>query len=616
MPANGQKAASETLNNIFGNGLNQKLNALNKPTSSRDSSWDNNKTMLPGEAPPKATAAPAGNNKYTYTGLCDALNAYEEGLVKDGTVKYANQYVIEFAPASLGSSGVIMPGTSDKKLGPMQQNNTAKDKIDSTTNTFNSKAKNIAVSQGTQIVQFIEMTMRNSRYITDQLKTTIDQVSGNAMPSVSATTNNTTSWFKITTNAVPISRKVDTIRHDYAYRITYTISTYALNEAQSQYFPGAQFRGVQKLYNYWFTGQNTQVLSYEQSYNNQYYNALGAKTNTSDQQYAYGNPLVNQVGYIGNALGPNKNVPSPRSGQSDQQAENGANNPASTLADYLYSFTDQGEVTLQIVGDPAWLVQQESKGITAAGFEFGSGFYSDGTVNPDIQQVVFAVNWNAPADYNNGKSGPYSGTGLVDINASSTQGNSNNLSTAPSQATAAYTATQVRSTFSKGKFTQELKGNALKNLNPAALSDVTGRPPNVATTAGSRTPSISAGDSSISLADQMNPNLWDSVPSNTTVSNPNSSESVVAPPLQPQSEPEAPTSNGDIDVFAGLAGTGGFTPPQNAATVKVFGDTGTTVTPVTPNATSQALQNGQTVVFTESGTQITTATQTMAPKDA
>jgi hypothetical protein len=56
----------------------------------------------------------------------------------------------------------------------------------------------------------------------------------------------------------------------YYYKITYTISTYALNEAQSQYFPGAQFRGVQKVYNYWFTGQNTQILSYEQSYNNQY----------------------------------------------------------------------------------------------------------------------------------------------------------------------------------------------------------------------------------------------------------------------------------------------------------------------------------------------------------
>ena len=572
-------------------------------------------------APQKATAAPTGNNKYTYTGLCDALNAYEQSLVKAGTVEYANQYAIEFAPASLASSGIVLPGTSDKKMAPSQQNITAKAVVDSNTNTFNNKGKNIAVTQGTQIIQFIEMTMRNSRYITDQLKVTQDQVTGNSIPSTSTTTNKTTTWFKITVNAVPISPKIDKLRNDYAYKITYTISTYALNEAQSQYFPGAQFRGVQKVYNYWFTGQNTQILSYEQSYNNQYINVLSSKTKTQGKQ-SVDNALSNSVGY---GIGLPKNVPSPRSGQSDQQAENGANNPASTLADYLYSFADQSEITLQIVGDPAWLVQGEPKGITASAFQFG-GFYSDGTVNPDVQQVVFAVNWNAPSDYNNGTSGPYSGTGLMEVNASNTQGNNNNLANSPTQASAAYTATQVRSTFSKGKFAQELKGNALKNLNPTQLASVTGRPsgssntkqPSVNQPQGStRTPNLATDNngSSISITDQFNPNLWDSETNNVPVSAPNATTPAGAPPIQPQTPASVPTSNGDIDVFAGLAGTGGFTPPQNAATaVKVFEDTGTTI--ATPNATSQALRNGQTVVFTESGTRITTEAQSMAAKDA
>ena len=39
-------------------------------------------------------------------------------------------------------------------------------------------------------------------------------------------------------------------------------------------------------------------------------------------------------------------------------------------------------------------------------------------------------------------------------------------------------------------------------------------------------------------------------------------------------------------------------------------------TTATPSATSQALQNGQTVVFTDSGTRITTEAQSMAAKDA
>jgi hypothetical protein len=535
-------------------------------------------------APPKATAAPTGTTKYTYTGLCDALNAYEQSLVKAGTVEYANQYAIEFAPASLASSGIVLPGTSDKKMAPGQQTNTAKNKVLPETNTFNSKGKNIAVSQGTQIIQFIELTMRNSRYITDQLLVTQDQVTGNSIPSTSITTNKTTSWFKITVNAVPVSPKIDKGRNDYAYKITYSISTYALNEAQSQYFPEAQFRGVHKVYNYWFTGQNTQILSYEQSYNNQYINVLSSKTQTQGKQ-GIDNALSNSVGY---GIGLPKNVPSPRSGQSDQQAENGANNPASTLADYLYSFSDQSEITLQIVGDPAWLVQAEPKGITAKAFEFG-GFYSDGTVNPEVQQIVFAVNWNAPSDYNNGSSGPYSGTGLMEVNASNTQGNNNNLANSPMQASAAYTATQVRSTFSKGKFTQELKGNALKNLNPTQLASVARRstessnPTQVTANqpqSNTRIPSIVAANNGFkNLTNQLNPNLWNSEPNNIPVASPNLSQSVEAPPIQPQSPAGIPTSNGGLNIniptgssvtVGGLtltndfANSGGFNPAQAA----------------------------------------------------
>jgi hypothetical protein len=214
----------------------------------------------------------------------------------------------------------------------------------------------------------------------------------------------------------------------------------------------------------------------------------------------------------------------------------------------------------------------------------------------------------------------------MEVNASNTQGNNNNLANSPMQASAAYTATQVRSTFTKGKFTQELKGNALKNLNPTQLASVTGRPSGSSNTnqpatnqpqGSTRIPNLATDNngSAINLENQLNPNLWNSEPNNIPVAAPNSSTSVGAPPIQPATPAEAPTSNGDIDVFAGLAGTSGFTPPQNAATaVKVFGDTGTTT--ATPSATSQALQNGQTVVFTDSGTRITTEAQSMAAKDA
>ena len=431
--------------------------------------WDNNSTPLPA---PKASAAPGGTLQYIYTGLCAAMNQYEKNLVKKGTVEIANVYEVQFAPDSLKAERVAIPGPTDQLATPMQSNQTAKDKLPETNKT-NNKARNIAVKAGTQIMQFIETTIRNSSYITKQQTAIQDQLSGEDKPSDSSSSNKTTTWFKISTSATPIGSQIDKKRNDFAYSIVYTVSIFKINQAQSQYFPEAQFQGVHKVYNYWFTGLNTQVLSFEQKYDTAYINALSGKTPTPP---IGGFPnLAAQVQY---GIGPIKNVPSIASGQSDKGAQNAALNPASTLADFLYSQQDQAEATLQIVGDPSWIQQGEVIGINALNFNF-QGFYPDGTINTDAQQAVFVINWNAPTDYNEGTSGPASGDGLMPMSTSGATGTnppstkSAGAKTSPqaAQASAAYVAKNLKSTFSKGKFEQTLTGTLLKNLNAKQLTD-------------------------------------------------------------------------------------------------------------------------------------------------
>jgi hypothetical protein len=627
MPANGQDAAASQLNtaatwlkntyNTVSNDVAAGVRKINGVIAGAVADKS--------QAPPKADAAPGGSTKYAYTGLCDAMNTYEQDLVKKGTVMYANQYVIEFAPKTLASSGVTLQGTTAYSTTPTQQSRTAKAVTDSNSNSVNNKGKTFSVSQGTQIIQFIEMIMRNSRYVTDQLKVTTDQVTGNSVASSSATSTKPTTWFKITVNAVPIGDKIDTKRHDYPYKITYTISTYAINEAQSQYFPDAQFRGVQKVYNYWFTGQNTQVLSYEQGYNTQYINVLSSKTNVQGPQ-SLNNDLAGSVGY---GMGPNKNVPAPASAQSDQQAANGANNPASTLADYLYSQSDQSEITLQIVGDPAWLVQGEVLGITSKAFQF-TGFYPDGTVNPDAQQVVFAVNWNAPADYD-------LDTGLMNVNATATKGKADNLSTSPPQASAAYTATSVKSTFSKGKFIQELKGNVLKNLSPKQLAAATaGAARNTTNTPvpiapGSRSSTVAdSNENTDQLAGAVASGTAWTPASNTSQQPADSSSPVSGEPVQLAPPAEQPTSNGDIQQT-----TDNPPPPKvdinspvqansdEAAAVKAYVDAGGTFPAGTGPVTSGPLYDAvasakQSLIARQQAyaALANTNTQLMAPRDA
>lgn len=427
---------------------------------------DTNSTKTdPTKPPSKADAAPKASGPYTYVGLCGALNQIEQDLVDAGTVEQANFYEVIFQPPSLAASTIKIPGQTDKSLAPMGATTTAADKVDQTKQSMNTTGLNRTVQAGTQIMQFIEMTMRNSSFITDQMNKVKDQISGNVEASNSTASNDTTQWFKINVIAKPMSDKIDAKRNDFAWHMTYLVTPYQINQAVSQYFPDAKFRGVHKVYNYWFTGENTQVLHYQQDFNNLYFDVINGDAPVNIVQAG---PLADSVMQ---SWRPAK-VPTTASGQSSQGAKNDANNPASTLADYLYSRTDQGTIKLRIIGDPAWIQQGEVVGLNAPNFNF-QGFYPDGTVNTDAQQGVFAVNWNSPADYN-------INTGLMDVNSNTTNNSNDNLSASQTQQSAAYTIQTMKSFFIKGKFEQEIEGSLLTNLNTKQLGDInsdTGRPP-------------------------------------------------------------------------------------------------------------------------------------------
>ena len=114
------------------------------------------------------------------------------------------------------------------------------------------------VLAGTQIVQVLDQILKNSSYITDQATVSIDENTqeqkSNGPPA------NNLAWYKISLVASP--RQYDYKRNDYAYDIKYIISVYKINQMVSDYFLNPRFSGTHKQYNYWFTGENTQVLSY------------------------------------------------------------------------------------------------------------------------------------------------------------------------------------------------------------------------------------------------------------------------------------------------------------------------------------------------------------------
>jgi hypothetical protein len=421
--------SSGTVKDILAGSLVSATGQTTATNSSTGTTTNTNSASIP-PAPGKANAATSVKTTIRQ-GLMAALNTYQNELVARGTYQYPDTYSVEFANPSIASASIVVKG-ADKKSKPMTNATTAAGTIDPKKQSMDNSARTVSIVAGTQIVQAIDLILRSSSYITDQAAVVIDE-NDQVQRSNGAPAQNL-AWYKISLRATP--GPYDYKRNDYSYNITYVISAYKINQMVSDYFLSPKYKGVHKQYNYWFTGENTQVLSYEQSYNALYSAVLS------------GGPGGQ---FVGEAI---KRNFQPRSGESSQGAAGRTNEIGANAADYLYNPNDLQNVTLQIVGDPAWLQQGESFcGASARNFNFNP-FLPDGTINYDAQQILFEILINSPNDYN-------LSTGLIDPNTQGTIFQNGAQTPGAARQSYVYLANNCTSEFVKGKFTQVLKGSLL-----------------------------------------------------------------------------------------------------------------------------------------------------------
>jgi len=519
----------------------------------------------PSSAPPKAPAAPIAGEHNLFTGLCDALNEHQQYLVKSGKRQYPDIYEIRFAPAGLAASVVKKPGTgaNDITVTAMQNPNSTT-KLNPGTNSVQSNTQSWQVPAGMQIVQLIDQIMRSSSYITDQQLWQYDPVpdpkSGvqKLKRNPSAGTG-VTAWYKISVQCTQLH--MDNIIRDFSYRMTFVINTYALADLHSEYFAPIAYRGVHKSYNYWFSGLNTQILNYEQQINNQYFLTITGVGNTAAKLQPSAVSYRDQYTKTYMAMSANRGL----------GAKGYTNEPADNAASFFYDTQSLAMAKLEIVGDPAWLQQGEvGTGINWPNFNFNP-FNADGTINYDSQQIVFDISWNQPTDYD-------FNTGIMNVNAQNTPLGTP-LGGLPRE-NLTYTATRVKSMFSKGRFTQQLEGKLKAESNSpyagaAAIAAANARQQ----TAGANTIVASSraplNTSSISLADQLNPELWN----DGTAADPNNPDPYADPSITTQAAqpPGDPTSSGDI------------TPVDNTAPPDASGNDA----PVPDDNTQQIAQDDQ-----------------------
>ena len=413
-------------------------------------------------APNKANAAPS-NKTTVRQGLMGAMNDFQKKLVADGIYEYPDEYEIVFVDKAdvVASASILKPENVVKNLSatpmapPVTKNAQG---LDPSRVSVDSNVRNVTITAGQQLLQVIDLIIRNSTYISDQARVVsqeepemfTDELGNEIELTKNTPAIATVLWHNVTMSAVPT--KYDKKRNDYAFKLTYYVSTYVTPNFDSKYFPVPKFNGVHKSYKYWWTGQNTAVLDYQVSFNHMYQQTVSGSepgnsaTDRLRQQRAAGMRDIPKYVYQTSST------------ESSQGAEGRGNEIAANAAEFLYSPTDLAETKLRIVGDPAWIMQGSiSEGVNPNLFNFG-GFLPDGTINMDSQQVFFEIAWQRPQDYD-------LGTGLADPYANI------NGAREPIQSNV-YIAKKCISEFRQGKFEQTIEGS-LYTWPPTAPSTAT-----------------------------------------------------------------------------------------------------------------------------------------------
>jgi len=299
--------------------------------------------------------------------------------------------------------------------------------------TVSKMKRAIQINANTPIVQVIENVISQSTYISDCLNIINDEQTQTVLENDKNYATNPSpkvlTWFNIT----PVRETLgfDEKRKTYANKITYVITKYAIPYVRSSNIPNKDiYPGPSKIYNYWYTGQNEGVLSYNIKYDNLFNNIhslYGAAATNSDP-----------------------NDPAPRKAMTSSGGDTTGKTPGtyeevSSLKTWLLTPGDQVHASVTIIGDPDFLMTGPTGSYKMVA---GLDKTEDSPINPNTGQVFIEIDFNQVHDYdhNNGLMTPDHEISFWDYTPDLKRRTEGRM---------IHMLTVVKSKFSKGSFTQE-----------------------------------------------------------------------------------------------------------------------------------------------------------------
>jgi len=273
--------------------------------------------------------------------LVSVLNSMGETNKDNNQVVKPTKYSIKFLDdGKISKQELINEKSFDEKLGATtgltsSEKSTIAKQI-SATQYDNTKAL-IHVTAGKHILSIIDSIIVKSNYVSSALNKIMSaSIESKASGQLAKTP---LEWYSV--NPVVKIAGTDPKTKDWAYEITYEISTFTIPYIRlATADVTSPYQGPFKRYEYWLTGKNSEILSYEQQYDNLYYMSQIMAKNEADEKEAKGERPVH----------PSNGVNADKTGN---EVKNFVYN--ADAAAQLYSPGDAAKAKLRIIGDPDYI---------------------------------------------------------------------------------------------------------------------------------------------------------------------------------------------------------------------------------------------------------------------
>lgn len=390
--------------------------------------------------------------------LIDKLNKEQQKLYTEKSIFRPVVYSIDYSVKDfeeIYNQSMLSPEEVEKFKWPFsepQNTNAVNPKIaERGASVPNNSQITIKHDRGSSILHCINKIIMQSSYLRNSLSVVYkNNLQPNQLnPSKNENRPDTKKTFRWYTCSPELyNPRWDSAKSAWAYDIRYLIKPYDTPIVQSAYANELpDYPGPYKRYDYWYTGENSEIISYEQEYNNTFFTVTLDPRESVDGQ--------GQGGPTDTAQVPQQPV--------NADTQGSTNTGLQSQANAVTSIKDPGafaKAKITIMGDPDLLMQtsETSKDINAT---FRKYFGADGyTINPTSGQVFIEISFKEPIDYNTDQ-------GFMDINKNiifwEYPANVREIIKGVS-----YRITTIKSSFASGKFTQVIEAvlNTFRDPGP------------------------------------------------------------------------------------------------------------------------------------------------------